>query len=62
MDEAAASELNALFGRLAKQAQQGAAPLGSPAELLDEDTTRVRTLEQAELLAETHNDTAPPVV
>ncbi|XP_031427463.1 U3 small nucleolar RNA-associated protein 14 homolog A isoform X1 [Clupea harengus] len=61
MDEAAASELNALFGRLAKQAQQGAAPLGSSAELLDEDTTRVRTLEQAELLAETHNDTAPPV-
>ncbi|XP_076129955.1 U3 small nucleolar RNA-associated protein 14 homolog A isoform X1 [Alosa pseudoharengus] len=66
MDEAAASELNALFGRLAKQGQQDAAPLAtvgvaSMDTLLDEDTTRVRTLEEAELLTETHSDTAPMV-
>ncbi|XP_062393142.1 U3 small nucleolar RNA-associated protein 14 homolog A [Sardina pilchardus] len=66
MDEAAASELNALFGRLAKQGQCDAAPVATAGAapmdtLLDEDTTRVRTLEEAELLTETHSDSAPAV-
>ncbi|KAL2094436.1 hypothetical protein ACEWY4_009155 [Coilia grayii] len=70
MDEAAAVELNALFGRLARQghahsaatvitATGGTAP---DATLLDEDTTRIRTLDDTHTLADTHSDSAPTQV